>query len=68
MRVRGKVPSPPEGEDGFAKPKANTVRGRRDCHSAWNGAKRSGSAESLNAVFNFVVVVVVLPSPLEGEG
>jgi hypothetical protein len=31
----------------------------KHCHSAWNEAKRSGSAESLNAVYLFAVVVVV---------
>jgi hypothetical protein len=28
------------------------------CHCAWNGAKRSGGAESLNVVFHFAVLGV----------
>jgi GTP pyrophosphokinase len=37
------------------------------CHSAWSVAKRSGSAESLYAVFLFVVVVIGR-SPMPPEG
>jgi hypothetical protein len=36
---------------------ADGERLKSACHSAWNGAKRSGSAESIYAFYRFAVVV-----------